>query len=99
MSNNNSFLQVIAKLDDISTQLENLQNALSQNTNFLTYSHQRSTMEQRISSIDETLIQNPIMMPPTSQTNVPRPKVVKTLSDTAKEEVQVMNIEKDRLFG
>jgi len=64
---------VIAKLDDISTQLENLQNALTQNTNILAFNH-RSSMEQRLSSVDETLFQNPMMIPQT--TEVPRPKLM-----------------------
>ena len=69
------FFQVIAKLDDISSQLENLQNLLSQSTNFLAYNH-KSTMEQRLSSVDQHLIRNPMMMPPTLTTDVPRPKMV-----------------------
>ena len=55
-------------------------------------------MEQRISSIDETLVQNPVVLPNTAQTSVPSPQVVKTFSDADKENVQVVNIEKDRLF-
>ena len=84
-------------MDDISTQLENLQNALSQQTNFLAYNH-RSTMEQRISSIDETLIQNPAILPNTPQTSVPSPQVVKIFSNADKENIQLVMIGKDRLL-
>ena len=41
-------------------------------------------MEQRLSEVDETLIRNPMMMPPTLQTDVPRPKLVK--AENEKEE-------------
>ena len=78
---------MIAKLDDISTQLENLQNALSQNTNILAYNH-RSRMEQRLSEVDETLIRNPMMMPPT---DVPRPTLVKTQNEKGEKEAKSLN--------
>ena len=72
--------QVLAKLEDISTQLENLQNSLSQNINILAYKHNHNTrMEQRIESIDETMIRNTLVIPPpTLKTKIPRPKLVET---------------------
>ena len=82
---------MIAKLDDISTQLENLQNALSQNTNILAYNH-RSSMEQRLSEVDETLIRNPMMMPPTLQTDVPRPKLVKAENEKGEKDESLNSI-------
>ena len=50
-------------------------------------------MEQRLSSVDETLYQNPMMIPQT--TEVPRPKLmnsdVKNGNGNAKERDQVFN--------
>ena len=54
--------------------------------------------KELLSRIDETLIDNPAILPDTPPTSVPSPQVVKTFSDADEENVQVMNIERDRLF-
>ena len=53
---------------------------MSQNTNILAYKHNHNTrMEQRIESIDETMIRNTLVIPhPKFKTNIPRPKLVET---------------------
>ena len=55
-------------------------------------------MEQRISSVDERLIQNSAILPNTPQTSVPSPQVVKIFSNGDKENVQLVMIGKDRLL-
>ena len=70
---------------------------MSQSTNILAYNHE-STMEQRISSIDKTLAQNPVILPNTTQTSVPIPKMVKIFGDPDKQNAQVVNLEKDQSF-
>ena len=55
-------------------------------------------MEQRISSIDETLIQNSAIPPNTPRTSVPSPQVVKIFRNGDKENVQLVMIGKDRLL-
>ena len=54
--------------------------------------------KELLSRIDETLIDNPAILPDTPPTSIPSPQVVKTYSDADEENVQVMNIEKDKLF-
>ena len=55
-------------------------------------------MEQRISSVDERLIQNSAILPNNPQTSVPSPHVVKIFNNGDKENVLLVMIGKDRLL-